>query len=111
MQVHITGHNIEVTSSLRAFTEEKIEKLQRHFDRISTLNIVFDVEKLTHIAEASAIVAKSELHARAESDDMYTAIDELVNKLDRQIIKHKEKMLDHRDHRDHRDMHIDEERE
>ncbi|MFC3908760.1 ribosome hibernation-promoting factor, HPF/YfiA family [Legionella dresdenensis] len=109
MHINFTGHNIDVTTALKNFTQEKFEKLERHFDQISTIKVVFDVEKLTQIAEASVLVAKNEIHARAESDDMYTAIDELVGKLDRQLIKHKEKIQDHRDHRDHRDMHDDRE--
>lgn len=96
MQIHFTGHNVEVTDSLRTFTQEKFDKLGRHFDRITNVNVVFDVEKLSQICEATIHVAKGELHARAESEDMYAAIDELVDKLDRQVIKHKEKIRDHR---------------
>lgn len=97
MQINFTGHNVEVTTALRNFTQEKFAKLERHFDKISTINVVFDVEKLSQIAEATIIVTKGELHARAESTDMYAAIDELIDKLDRQLIKHKEKIRDHRD--------------
>lgn len=103
MQINFTGHHVEVTPALRAFTEEKLDKLERHFDRITSINVIFDIEKLQQIAEASVFVAKNEIRARAESENMYTAIDELVDKLDRQLIKHKEKIIDHRDHRDHRD--------
>lgn len=97
MQINFTGHNVEVTDSLRSFTQEKFDKLERHFDRIKSVNVVFDVEKLSQICEASVHVAKGELHARAESEDMYAAIDELVDKLDRQLIRHKEKIRDHRE--------------
>lgn len=97
MHINFTGHHIEVTPALKTFTEEKFGKLERHFDKITTVNVVFDVEKLSHIAEASVLVAKSEIHARAESQDMYTAIDELVAKLDRQLLKHKEKIRNHRE--------------
>lgn len=100
MQIHITGHRLEITDSLRAFTEEKFDKLERHFDQITAINVVFDVEKLRQIAEATIIVSKAELHASSESEDMYTAIDSLVDKLNRQLMKHKEKIIDHRDHRD-----------
>jgi len=97
MQIHFTGHNVEVTPALRSFTEDKFNKLGRHFDRINSIKVVFDVEKLSQICEASIHVAKGELHARAESEDMYAAIDELVDKLDRQLIKHKEKIRNHRE--------------
>lgn len=97
MQINFTGHHVEVTSALRTFTEEKFEKLARHHDRITAINVVFNVEKLAQIAEATIIIPQGELHARAESEDMYTAIDELMTKLDRQLIKHKEKMRSHHD--------------
>ncbi|WED43422.1 ribosome hibernation promoting factor [Legionella cardiaca] len=97
MQISFTGHNVEVTPALRAFTIEKFNKLERHFDRITSIHVVFDIEKLSQIAEASVQVAKGELHARAESEDMYAAIDALIDKLDRQLIKHKEKIREHRE--------------
>jgi putative sigma-54 modulation protein len=97
MQINFTGHHVEVTPALRAFTEDKFEKLGRHFDKITAINVVFNVEKLAQIAEATIIISKGELHARAESEDMYAAIDELMDKLDRQLIKHKEKLRSHHD--------------
>ena len=103
MQINFTGHRIEVTTALKTFTEEKFDKLERHFEKIMAINVIFDVEKLRQIAEATVLISKGELHASSESEDMYTAIDSLVDKLDRQLMKHKEKNLDHRDHRDHRD--------
>ena len=111
MQINITGHRMDVTPALRAFTEEKFDRLERHFDHITSINVVFDVEKLRQIAEATIYVAKGELHASAESEDMYAAIDVLVDKLNRQLLKHKGKLLGHRDHKDHRDMHGGEVRE
>lgn len=97
MQINFTGHRLDVTPALRDFTTEKFDRLQRHFDKITSINVTFDVEKLTQVAEATIFVSKAELHARSESNDMYSAIDSLVDKLDRQIIKHKEKLRDHRD--------------
>ena len=97
MQINITGHRIDVTPALRAFTEEKFDRLERHFDHITAINVVFDVEKIRQIAEATVLVAKGELHASSESEDMYAAIDTLVDKLNRQLIKHKEKLLALRD--------------
>jgi putative sigma-54 modulation protein len=92
MRINITGHRLEVTPALRTFTEEKFDKLERHFEHITSINVVFDVEKLRQIAEATIMVAKGTLHASSESDDMYSAIDLLIDKLDRQLIKHKEKI-------------------
>ena len=98
MQIHFTGHRVEITSSLKSFTQEKLDKLERHFDKITSINVVFDVEKLRHIAEATILVSKGEVHASAEAENMYTAVDLLVDKLDKQLVKHKEKKQDHRDH-------------
>lgn len=100
MQINITGHRIEVTPALRAFTEEKFDRLERHFEHINGINVILDVEKLRQIAEATVFVNKGELHASSESEDLYAAIDLLVDKLNRQLIKHKEKILDHRNHRE-----------
>ncbi len=96
MQINITGHRMDVTPALRAFTEEKFDKLERHFDHITAINVTFDIEKLRQIAEATILVAKGELHASSESENMYSAIDLLIDKLDRQLIKHKEKIRNHR---------------
>ncbi|MDP3269204.1 MAG: ribosome-associated translation inhibitor RaiA [Legionella sp.] len=109
MQINITGHRMDVTPALRAFTEEKFDRLESHFDRITAINVVFDVEKLRQIATATVLVSKGELHASSESEDMYAAIDTLVDKLNRQLMKHKEKNLDYRDHRDHHGTHHKEE--
>ena len=109
MQINFTGHGLDVTPALKTFSQEKLQKLERHFDKITTINVVFRIEKLMKIAEATVIVSKAELHAHAESEDMYASIDELVDQLNRQLIKHKEKIQDHRDHRDHRGIHDDEE--
>ncbi|MFA6303906.1 MAG: ribosome-associated translation inhibitor RaiA [Legionella sp.] len=100
MQINITGHRIDVTPALRAFTEEKFDRLERHFDHITSIHVTFDVEKLRQIAEATVLIAKGEVHASSESDDLYAAIDVLVDKLNRQLMKHKEKILEHRNHRE-----------
>lgn len=97
MQINFTGHHLDVTPALKSYTKDKFEKLARHFDRITSINVTFDIEKLSQVAEATVFVSKAELHASSQSDDLYTAIDQLVNKLDRQLIKHKEKIQNHRE--------------
>ena len=89
MQVSLSGHHVEITESLRNYVNEKVEKLDRHFDHALDIHIVLTVEKLRHKAEATLHVSGSNLHA----DD---AIDGLVDKLDRQGKKHKEKMKNYR---------------
>ena len=98
MQIHFKGHRMEVTPALKAFTEEKLHKLDRHFEKITSIHVTFDVEKLRQIAEATISISKCELHACAESENMYNSIDLLIDKLNKQLIKHKQKKLDHRDH-------------
>lgn len=95
MQINLTGHNVEVTPALRTYTEEKLNKLARHFSKITSIHVVFDIEKLSQVVEASIMITKGEVHARAESEDMYASIDSLIDKLDRQLLKHKEKSHDH----------------
>jgi putative sigma-54 modulation protein len=96
MQINFTGHNVDITPALKSYTEDKFNKLERHFDKITSIHVIFDVEKLRQIAEASIMLAKGELHARSESEDMYASVDFLVDKLHRQLIKHKEKIRNHR---------------
>lgn len=97
MQINLTGHNVEVTPALRTYTQDKFNRLERHFDKITAIHVIFDIEKLDQVAEATIMIVKGELHARSSSDDMYASIDDLVDKLDRQLIKHKEKIKGHRD--------------
>ena len=97
MQINFTGHHFDVTPALREYTISKFDKLQRHFDKINSINVIFDIEKLQQTAEATIHVAKAELYASSKSESMYNSIDALVEKLDRQLIKHKEKLTNHRD--------------
>lgn len=92
MQINITGHGMQVTTALRDYALEKFERLKRRGDFITTVNVIFDVEKIQQIAKATVHVAGADLHARSESADMYSAIDMLVDKLDHQLTKHHEKM-------------------
>lgn len=96
MQINLSGHHVEVTSALRDYVNSKMEKLERHFDHITNTQVTLTVEKQRQKAEANVHVSGADLFAQAESADMYASIDSLVDKLDRQIIKHKEKLKNHR---------------
>jgi putative sigma-54 modulation protein len=96
MQLNLTGHHVEITDPLRSYVNEKMDKLERHFDHVTNVHVVLSVEKLRQKAEADVHVSGAELFAEATSEDMYAAIDSLIDKLDRQIIKHKEKLGAHR---------------
>ena len=91
MQLNITGHQIDLTDSLQLYVREKFQKLERHSARITQVHVVLNIENLAHQAEATAHVPGAELFANADASDMYPAIDQLVDKLDRQLLKHKEK--------------------
>jgi putative sigma-54 modulation protein len=95
MQINITGHHIDITDPLRDYVTEKMSKLERHFDHVTNVHVILTVEKQQQKAEATVHVSGADLFAHHESDDMYASIDGLIDKLDRQIIKHKEKINDH----------------
>jgi len=96
MQISITGHHVEVTEAMKQHVEEKIGKLKRHFDNVVDVHVILTVEKLEQKAEATVQISGAKLFADDTQEDMYVAIDHMVDKLDRQIIKHKEKTQAHR---------------
>lgn len=96
MQISLSGHHVEITDSLRNYVNEKVERLDRHFDQALDIHVILTVEKLRHKAEATMHVSGGNLYADDIQEDMYAAIDGLVDKLDRQGKKHKEKMKNHR---------------
>lgn len=95
MQLTISGHHIDVTEALRSYVTTKIARLERHHDRITNTHVILSVDKLQQKAEATLHISGADLFANSESEDLYAAIDLLTDKLDRQLIKHKEK---HRNH-------------
>ena len=92
MQINLSGHHIEITEPMRDFVNSKFSKLERHFEQINNVQVILTVEKLNQIAEAKLNVNGGEIFANSQHEDMYAAIDTLIDKLDRQIIKHKEKL-------------------
>lgn len=99
MQLEITGHHIEVTSALDTYIKDKFDRIERHFDQVLNIHVILKVENKTqHCAEASMHVSGNQIFANAKEENMYAAIDALVDKLDRQVLKHKAKLKDH--HRD-----------
>ncbi len=95
MNLTVTGHHVDVTPALRAYVEEKMERLERHFDNVTDIRVILSVEKLRQKAEAKINVSGGHLFADTVDGDMYAAIDLLTDKLDRQVIRHKEKLKDH----------------
>ncbi len=100
MQLNITGHHVDVTPALHAYVTEKMQRINRHFDNVISVNVILSVEKLQHGAEATLHTAGKSLVANASKLDMYAAIDDLVDKLDRQVRRYKDKRSDHQVSRD-----------
>lgn len=96
MQINISGHHLDLTDPIRSYVNEKIEKLGRHYDHITNVQVILSVNKVRQIAEATISIRGGELFANAEDKDLYAAIDLLTDKLDRQLIKHKEKTSQHK---------------
>ena len=95
MQMTISGHHLTITDPIRDYVTAKLSKLERHYEQITRVTVILTVDKLVQKAEATVHATGADLFANAEHDDLYAAIDALSEKLDRQIIKHKEK---HRGH-------------
>lgn len=98
MQLNLTGKNFKVTPAIKTHTEEKFDHLQQRYNQINQVHVILHIENHDHVAEANLHFQGSELHAIAKANDMYLAIDGLVEKLSTQIHKHKEKLIDSHRH-------------
>ncbi|TAG79058.1 MAG: ribosome-associated translation inhibitor RaiA [Betaproteobacteria bacterium] len=96
MNLHITGHHVAVTDSLRSYVTSKLDRVNRHFDHVIDVNVVMSVEKLRQKVEANVHVSGRDIHAACEDENLYAAIDQLADRLDRQVVRHKEKLQVHR---------------
>ena len=95
MNVQVSGHHVEVTQAIRDYVLSKLERIQRHFDQVIDMNVVLSVQKLRQKAEISVHMPGKDIHVESDDEDMYAAIDLMMDKLDRQIIKHKGKAFGH----------------
>ena len=96
MEISIDGHHVALTPAIQEHIETKMTKIERHFEHVVNVHVVLSVEKQRHKAEATIQITDNNIHAICEHEDMYAAIDLLIDKLDRQIKKHKEKLTNHR---------------
>jgi putative sigma-54 modulation protein len=96
MQISLTGHHVDITDALKNYVDNKFERLERHFDNVTNVHVILSIEKMRQKAEATMHVNGANVFADSVHEDMYAAIDVLTDKLDRQVIKHKEKMKSHR---------------
>jgi putative sigma-54 modulation protein len=100
MNLTISGHHLELTPAIREYVQTKLERIQRHFDHVIDIAVILTVEKLPEKekrqkAEINLHVRGKDLHVESIAQDLYAAIDTLIDKLDRQVIKYKTKMQDH----------------
>ena len=97
MNLYLTGHHLDITPAIRDYVTGKLDRVTRHFDDVIDVNVVMAVEdKLRHKVEVNLHTRGKDIHVEAVAPDMYAAIDALVDKLDRQVLKHKEKRALHR---------------
>ena len=92
MNLNVSGHHLEVTPALRSYVHEKIGRVKRHFDHLIDAHVILTANK----AEVTLHVPGKDLHCECEDGDLYAAIDVLADKLDRQVLKYKDKLLEKR---------------
>lgn len=95
MNLTISGHHLEITPAIRDYVMSKLTRVERHFDQVIDVNVILSVEKLRQTAEITLHLRGKDIHVAADHEDLYAAIDLLIDKLDRQVCKHKEKVQDH----------------
>ena len=100
MNLTISGHHLEVTTALREYVLTKLERITRHFDQVVDITVLLSVEKLKEKerrqkAEVTVHVKGKDIFVEQTDEDLYAAIDQLMDKLDRQVCRHKDKVQDH----------------
>ena len=95
MNLSLTGHHVSITPSIRTYVESKFERVTRHFDHVIDVNVILSVQKLRQKAEVTVHVRGKDLYAECDDEDLYAAIDSLVDKLDRQVLRYKDRLKDH----------------
>ena len=95
MNINITGHHIEITAAIRDYVHSKLDRVIRHYDNVTSTHVILSVDKLNQKAEITLHVKGKDIYADSVESDLYAAIDTLVDKIDRQMVKHKEKISTH----------------
>ena len=91
MNLNVSGHHVEVTPAIRSYVLSKLERVSRHFDHVIDAHVILTVDKVRQKAEVTLHVRGKDLHCESEEDDLYAAIDLLADKLDRQVLRYKDK--------------------
>lgn len=100
MNLTISGHHLTLTPAIRGYVQSKLTRIKRHFDHVIDISVILSIDGLTEKekrqkAEINVHIKGKDLHAESIAHDLYAAIDTLIDKLDRQVIKHKNRMQDH----------------
>ena len=100
MNLTISGHHLELTPAIREYVQDKLERIKRHFDHVIDVAVLLSIDTLTdkekrQRAEINLHLRGKDLHVESEAQDMYAAIDTLIDKLDRQVLKYKSKIQNH----------------
>lgn len=95
MNLNINGHHLEVTPAIRNYVIEKLDRVKRHFDHVIDASVTISVVKLVQRADVTLHVRGKDIHAEATHENLYAAIDALADKLDRQVLRHKDKLTNH----------------
>ena len=96
MNLQLSGHHVEISPAMRDYVSQKLGRITRHFDHVIDVNVVLSVDKLRQQITANLHIRGKDIHAECVEADMYAAIDALADKLDRQVLRHKEKTNGHR---------------
>jgi putative sigma-54 modulation protein len=95
MNLKVSGHHLEITPAIRDYLQDKLARVSRHFEQVMDIDVILSVDKLDQKAEAKVHLSGKDLFCESVDADMYAAIDGLADKLDRAVLKHKEKLVDH----------------
>ena len=110
MNLSINGHHLEVTPALRTYVTTKLDRIARHFDQVVDVRVLLTVDNQTEKAlrqkaECTIHIRGKDIFAESSHADLYAAVDELADKLDRQVLRHKTKMQDHHHETSKRETH------
>ncbi|MGE0876459.1 MAG: ribosome-associated translation inhibitor RaiA [Burkholderiales bacterium] len=94
MNLNVSGHHLDITPAIRGYVSDKLGRITRHFDHVIDIHVILSVDKLRQKAEVTLHVRGKDIHCESEQEDLYAAIDLMVDKLDRQVLKYKGKMAD-----------------
>jgi len=95
MNLNITGHHLDVTPAIREYIQTKMTRVVRHFDQVIDTHVILSLEPLKHRAELTLHIPGKDIHCEASEDNLYTAIDLLIDKVDRKVLQHKTRTQNH----------------